>query len=276
MPGMIRILVLAVIQGLTEFLPVSSSGHLVLAEALTGFRDQAGGGVLFETVVHGGTLVAVIVFYRGRVAAIVRSLALWAGRGMRSDDEAVTREVKYAGLILLGSLPAGLVGIMLKDSIESTFDSPAIASACMIATGLFLVLYRRDHGGRPIGWRAALMIGTAQAVAILPGCSRSGWTITMAIILGAGFIEAAEFSFLLSIPAVAGALVLELATVSVAGTPGGAPGLLLGAAAAFASGYAALRLLVWILGRGSFHRFSWYLIPVGTVSLIYFIVRAGV
>lgn len=275
LPDMISILVLAVVQGATEFLPVSSSGHLVIVQALLGFREEGSGSVLFETAVHGGTLVAVVVFYRGRIAALLGSLASWLGNGLRADDERERRAVRYAGLLIVGSIPAGVVGLVFRDAIAGAFDRPSLTSACMIATGLFLLLSRRGGRGPVIGWRTALAVGAAQAVAILPGCSRSGWTITAAIICGVGFMEAAEFSFLLSIPAVAGALLLEVSTADLAGTPGGAPGLLVGAVAAFLSGYAALRLLVWVLGRGTFHRFSWYLLMAGTASLIYFLGGSG-
>jgi undecaprenyl-diphosphatase len=122
-------------------------------------------------------------------------------------------------------------------------------------------------------WKIAALIGIAQAVAILPGCSRSGWTITTAMLCGLGFTAAAEFSFLLSIPAILGALLLESISAGPGITMGETAVLIASAAVAFASGYAALRLLVWILGRGRFHRFSWYLIPAGTAAFIWFAMR---
>jgi undecaprenyl-diphosphatase len=262
-------LILAIVQGLTEFLPVSSSGHLVIGGALLG-TGGSGENVLFEVAVHAGTLGAVVVYYRGKIGTIIRSLFAWVSSGMKSGGEAAA-DVRYVGMILLGSVPAAAVGIGLRDEVVASFGSPVLASACLVATGLFLLLSRGRTGDSDLTWRTAMLIGLAQAVAILPGCSRSGWTITTAMLCGLGFRSAAEFSFLLSIPAIAGALLLEL--FSAGGGLGGAEAaaLLVSAVVAFASGYAALRLLVWILGRGSFHRFSWYLVPAGTAALLYFI-----
>jgi undecaprenyl-diphosphatase len=263
-------IVLAIVQGITEFLPVSSSGHLVIGGA---FLEMGGSGedVLFETAVHAGTLGAVVVYYRNRIASLARSLLAWLGSGFRAEGE-VRADIGYVGLILIGSVPAAVVGLALRGPITASFGSPMLASACLVATGLFLLLSRGRGGDSVIGWRMALLIGLAQAVAILPGCSRSGWTITTAMICGLGFSSAAEFSFLLSIPAILGALLLE--SISAAPGLGGAEtaALLVAAAVAFASGYAALRLLVWILGRGTFHRFSWYLIPAGMAAFVWFAV----
>ena len=119
--------------------------------------------------------------------------------------------------------------------------------------------------------RTAFIVGVAQAIAILPGCSRSGWTITTALLLGLGFKSAAEFSFLMSVPAILGALAVELAGNRAAIAGGELPALAIGAAAAFFSGWFALRLVIRILGSGAFHRFAWYLIPAGILGVIYFL-----
>lgn len=264
------ILLLAVIQGLTEFLPVSSSGHLVLAEALIGARAPGSGSVLFETAVHAGTLGAVVYHYRGRIAKLFAAAWIWAAGGLRAGP-AIAPDLRYIGWVALASVPAGAVGLLLHDPVAATFDEPAVAAGCLVATGLYLLLSRGRGGDGPLGWRAALLIGAAQAVAILPGCSRSGWTITTALLCGLGFADAAEFSFVLSVPAVAGALALELAgsaepmTWNLAGT------LAVGAAAAFASGLLALRLLIRILGSGRLYRFSWYVLPAGAAALLWFL-----
>jgi undecaprenyl-diphosphatase len=263
-------IVLAIVQGLTEFLPVSSSGHLVIGEALLG-AGGSGENVLFEVAVHAGTLGAVVLYYRGRIAGLFVSFAAWTGSGFRRGGEAAA-DMRYAGLILLGSVPAAVVGLGLRDSVVASFGSPSLASACLVATGLFLLLSKGKGGDASPGWKAALLIGAAQAVAILPGCSRSGWTITAALLCGLSFRDAAEFSFLLSVPAILGALLLEMLS-SGSGLGGGEIAVLLvSAAVAFASGYAALRLLVWILAMGRFHRFSWYLIPAGLAALLWFTV----
>ena len=260
-------IVLAIVQGLTEFLPVSSSGHLVIGEALLGM--DPGEDVLFETAVHIGTLFAVLVFYRERIAGLIRSLARWARSGFRLD-ETTRGDVPYIGMILLGTVPAAVAGLTLRGPITASFGSPVLASACLVATGIFLLFSRGRSGGGAVTWRIALVIGLAQALAILPGCSRSGWTITAALLCGVGFSAAAEFSFLLSVPAIAGAFLLEASSAG-SGLSGAETAVLaLSAAVSAASGYAALKLLVWLLGRGRFHRFSWYLIPAGTAAFIWY------
>jgi undecaprenyl-diphosphatase len=268
---LISMLLLAIVQGITEFLPVSSSGHLVVGAALL---ETGGSGedVLFETAVHAGTLGAVVAYYRRRLAGLVRSLLAWIASGFRAEGY-IRDDIGYIGAIALGSLPAGIVGLTLRGPVTAAFGSPMLASACFVATGLFLLLSRGRSGSAAVGWKVAIVIGLAQAVAILPGCSRSGWTITTAMICGLGFSAAAEFSFLLSIPAILGALVLESISAGAGLTGGEIAALAASAAVAFASGYGALRLLVWILGRGRFHRFSWYLIPAGTAAFIWFAVR---
>ncbi len=266
--GLVSLILLSIVQGLTEFLPVSSSGHLVIGGALLG-AGGSGKDVLFETAVHVGTLGAVVVYYRRRIAELAGSFFSWIASGGKAGGE-VSRDAGYVGAIAVGSIPAAIVGTTLRGPLTAAFGSPVLASALLVVTGLFLLLSKGRNGTSRLTWRTALVIGLAQAVAILPGCSRSGWTITTAMILGVGFYEAAEFSFLLSIPAILGALLLE-AVSEGGGLGGGALALLaLCAAVAFVSGYGALRLLVWILGRGRFYRFSWYLVPAGTLLLIWF------
>jgi undecaprenyl-diphosphatase len=263
-----RMLILAIVQGITEFLPVSSSGHLVIGGALLGQRNS-GENVLFETAVHAGTLGAVIVYYRRRLAELCRSFGSWIGTRSLSQNR-TGEDIVYIGFIIIGSIPAAVVGVALRGPLTSAFGSPVLASVCLLVTGCYLLLSRGKAGNVKLGWKSAVLIGIAQAIAILPGCSRSGWTITTAMICGLGFSSAAEFSFLLSIPAILGAVILE--SISAGSSLSGSETVALAAAAAvsFASGYAALRLLVWILGRGKFHRFSWYLIPAGAVAVLWF------
>jgi undecaprenyl-diphosphatase len=219
--------------------------------------------------VHAGTLGAVVFYYRQRLSRLVRSLVGWIAGGFRSQG-ANSKDITFIGLLALASIPAGLAGILLRESIESVFNSPKLVSVCLVATGLFLLLSRREGPANRLNWKTALLIGSAQALAILPGCSRSGWTITTAMLCGLEFSLAAEFSFILSVPAILGALILELAAEGMALSPTGVLTLIIGAVTACASGYWALKLLVYILGKGRFYRFSWYLVPVGIISFIYF------
>jgi undecaprenyl-diphosphatase len=272
--GIAIIILLAVIQGLTEFLPVSSSGHLVLAENLLGVRGSGGGtSVLFEVAVHIGTLGAILLVYRRAIRNLLAGLVALVRAGFTAADEG-REEVMFAGWILLGSLPAAVVGLFLHDRITAVFNSPRATAVLLAVTGLVLLTSRIRTGERTLCWWIVLLIGAAQAVAILPGCSRSGWTITVALIAGLRFERAAEFSFLLSIPAIVGALALELVRGGAA--PGGSVLLDLGIAAAiaFVSGWAALRLLLRVLRVGALHRFAYYLIPLGAVAFIYFTVHS--
>ena len=272
--SVLQVIILALIQGLTEFLPVSSSGHLVIAEALMGTDDPSGAGsIIFEVAVHVGTLGAVAVVYRKKIYEVLESLAGWLASGLRMTP-GNSEGVRYAGWIVAGSIPAAVVALAFRDRIESLFGEPSIASALLVVTGVLLYSSRDRRGVRGLDMRTVILIGVAQAVAILPGCSRSGWTISVALIAGVGFGTAAEFSFLLSIPAILGALLLELAGGSIIYTGSSIFLLATGTATAFVAGLAALRLLIYLLGRGSFYRFSWYLVPAGTLSLLYFL-RTG-
>jgi undecaprenyl-diphosphatase len=264
------VVLLAVVQGLTEFFPVSSSGHLVILEALFGTREgSAQRGLMFEIAVHLGTLGAVIIFYRKKVLLLCRALlaSIFAGKG---GYDRYRSEMRYIGLVILGTIPAGVVGFLFRDEVEATFDSPGLSAFFLVATGVYLLLTRMRAVRGSLGWQTALIIGVAQAIAILPGCSRSGWTIATGLLLGVGFAEAAEYSFMLSIPAILGALVLTLVKEPGVLSAGSLAPLLIGAAAAFLAGLVALRLLIGILNRGAFHRFAYYLLPAGAAAFVYF------
>lgn len=244
------ILLLALIQGLTEFLPVSSSGHLALGQMILGVGE---GSLVEDVILHAGTLVAVIVFYRKVIWGLIRGVVTGAGGEV---DGLGART--YAGLILLGNVPAILVGFTLKDRIEALFDSPWAVFAAMGATAVVLWSTKgRIAGAQGPDPRRAFLIGCAQAVAILPGASRSGWTIAVALWLGLKPEAAARFSFLLSIPAICGALVLQLGDRGEMTTPTGA--LVMGFVVAALCGIFALRWLVVLVRRMELFRFAVYL-----------------
>jgi undecaprenyl-diphosphatase len=264
------VIFLAVVQGLTEFFPVSSSGHLVILEALFGTRTGgAQAGLIFETAVHLGTLGAVIIFYRTKVILLCKAIlaAVFSAKG---GYEKYRSEMRYIGLIILGSIPAGVVGVLFHDDVEATFKSPSLSALFLVATGIYLLMTRLRAVRGSLAWQSALIIGVAQAIAILPGCSRSGWTITTGLLLGVGFAEAAEYSFMLSIPAVLGAFVLTLVKEPGVLSAGSLAPLLIGAVVAFLAGLVALKLLIGILTKGAFHRFAYYLLPAGIVAFVYF------
>jgi undecaprenyl-diphosphatase len=268
------VILLAVVQGLTEFFPVSSSGHLVMLEALFGTRQGTPGvGIIFEIAVHIGTLGAVIIFYRKKLLLLCKALIASAFSG-RSGWDKYRGEMRYIGLVILGTMPAGIIGVLFHDQVEYTFNSPALSALLLVATGLYLLMTRMRVVQGSLGWQSALIIGVAQAIAILPGCSRSGWTITTGLLLGVGFAEAAEYSFVLSIPAILGALVLQLVKEPGALSAGSPAPLVIGVVAALFAGLIALKLLIGILTVGAFHRFAYYLLPVGIAAFVYFRISA--
>jgi undecaprenyl-diphosphatase len=248
---------LGVIQGLTEFLPVSSSGHLVLSKALLGLELP---GVTFEVVVHLATLCAVLWVYRAKVI----SLATGALGGRR---EAWI----YIGLLALASIPAAVVGIAGEGFFTGMFGKPIWAAVFLILTGLIVwsIQYSapKTTKSQP-GPADALGIGIAQAMAILPGISRSGSTVAAGAALGVDAVKVAEFSFLMSVPAILGAGLLQLDEIGAIADSGGALGLSLGFGAALVSGIAAIRLFVRMLENRTFHWFAVYCWIVGSGYLL--------
>jgi len=251
-------IILGIVQGATEFLPVSSSGHLVVGQRLLGLDLP---GVAFEIAVHLGTLVSILWVYRSRVVG----LADGAVRGERSS----WREI---GLLVLATLPAAVIGVGFGDQIESVFDTPAWAGAGFLITGVILWSTRTPmkRGRRlPITPTVALVVGIAQACALMPGVSRSGTTVAAALWLGIAPLEAAAFSFLMALVAIAGAAVLAAPDLVAGGAGVGVGTAIAGAVAAGLTGIAAIHSFVALLKRQDFHRFTWYLIPLGIGFLLY-------
>jgi undecaprenyl-diphosphatase len=248
--------VLGVVQGLTEFLPVSSSGHLVVAERALGVARQ---GVVVEVALHVATLVAVVLVYRKRIWGLLAGLTRREGGSWR-----------YVALLGLATIPAGLAGVLLGDWLEQAFNSLAVVGVDFLLTGAILWSTRGPAARATLSepsWRGAGGIGFAQAVAILPGISRSGSTVAAALWAGVRPAQAAEFSFLMAIPVIAGAAVLELPKLG-ADTPGvGAGPLAVASIAALLAGIAAIKLLVLLLERGAFHRFAPYCWALGAATL---------
>jgi len=272
MPGWLQALLLGIIQGLTEFLPVSSSGHLVLAQAALGDDFfAADSAVLFDLVLHVGTLLPVLVFYRRDLAAIVGSLTASPGPGAAGSPLAwlkADRNRWLAAMVVLATIPTGLMGVLLEDHFERLFHSVyPVAGALLVTAGLLWSTRRvaeRETSG-PIPARHALAIGIAQGLAITPGISRSGSTIAAGLLLGLDRESAARYSFLLSIPAILGAVVLKAKD----GIPAGTIDWLavgVGFVGAAVSGYAALVFLVALVKRGGLHHFAWYLVPAAIAA----------
>jgi len=247
---------LGLVQGLTEFLPVSSSGHLVLIQAWLGIHEK---GVLFEVVLHVATLVSVLIFYRRRVGSLI--VGLLARR---------PADWRYAAKLGVATIPAVVLVLVAGDFLEAQFESPRSAALGLLLTGAILWTTRRTlpraHALEP-GWTAALCIGCAQALAILPGVSRSGSTVAAALALGVAPAAAAEFSFLMSVIAIAGAAARML-PMAAGVSADAVPSLLVGGGVALVAGVAALALFVRLLRSGAFYRFAWYVWPVGVLALL--------
>jgi undecaprenyl-diphosphatase len=253
-----QLIVLAVVQGVSEFLPISSSGHLVIVEALFGTKTDL---LEVNVALHAGTLLSILVFYWRRVWRLV------------SEDRRVVL------LLFVGSLPAGVVGVTLKatGAAEEMMENALLAGCCLILTGAVLLITGRftsRPGGlghehyQAISVGKALLIGLSQAVAILPGVSRSGSTICTALGLGLAPQSAATFSFLLAIPAIGGAALVELVK-GVGETTSATPAthLAIGIIVSFVVGLASLQWLVTLLEKGRLQLFAWWCIPVGAAVI---------
>ncbi|MFP6611322.1 MAG: undecaprenyl-diphosphate phosphatase [Pirellulales bacterium] len=256
----LQTIILGIVQGVTEFLPVSSSGHLVIAEALF---EATGAGKLSDAVefnifLHAGTLAALLVYYRREVTV------LW------------TTDRRVVGLLAVGTLPAIVVGVPLKLSAGriSVLESPLLTGFFLVATGMLLIWSGRAARGsceyQKLTYGRAVLIGGFQAFAILPGLSRSGWTISAGLMLGLRRDAAVTFSFLLAIPAIAGATILEifdLLSKQETGTP--VSHLAAGVAISFVVGLACLRVLVRVVRRGRLQWFAAWCIPVGLAVILW-------
>ncbi|HXF95077.1 MAG TPA: undecaprenyl-diphosphate phosphatase [Gemmatimonadales bacterium] len=246
--------VLGLVQGLTEFLPVSSSGHLVLAERLLGVETP---GVFVEVALHAATLASVLVVFGRRLAAL--AVGVVHGRG---------EDLRYAALLLVATVPAGLVGVLLGDLVERAFDSLVLVGCGLVVTGGLLWLARRSGGQRPRpSAPGALAIGAMQALAVLPGVSRSGATVSAGLLHGLSPARAAEFSFLMAVPVIAGAAMLEAREAAAEVARVGAVPLVVSCVVALASGIWAIRFLVRLVERGRFHAFAPYCWGVGLLTI---------
>ena len=255
---------LGILQGLTEFLPVSSSGHLVLAQHFFGIESAVEGSApIFELMLHAGTLLAVIIYFWRQLLEMF--LALF--------ERDRLRERMMIGKLGLAMVPAVLAYLFLEEQFEAAYRSPVLASVMLVVTGGVLMLprwFRRPRGaGSEVGWIQALVMGVGQAVAILPGISRSGSTIVAGMLCGAKPSRAAEFSFLLAVPAILGALVVKARDFGQMRAADLGP-YLAGTTAAFLFGILAVYGVLTSIRRGKFEYFGYYCRVAGGAAFIYF------
>ncbi len=249
--------ILGIVQGLTEYLPVSSSGHLVLAQEIMGVNPE---GITLEIVVHIGSLLAVTIYYRRRLLELLKSFFTKDNRPAR----------KYAGYLIIGTVPAAVIGLSLEDFFDSMFASPHYTSIFLIGTGMILLSTKFVRRGTfEVSLKTALIIGFAQACAILPGISRSGSTISAGLWSKVDPAKAAEFSFLLSIPAIAGATVLKFNELLMQNSMLVGP-YLLAAILSFVSSLAAIHWLLSVIKKGKFKLFGYYCFAAGALGLYLF------
>jgi len=250
-------ILLGLVQGLTEFLPVSSDGHLAVIGHVAGVHTP---GVFVEVALHVATLGSILVVYGRRFWQLVVGV-------LRRQPDAL----RYAGLLIIGMIPAGLVGIFLEHLIERAFQSLWAAGVGFLVTAacLWSTRHRGPEGASQPSPRGALIIGLAQAFAPLPGVSRSATTISSGLWVGLGAVAAADFSFLMAIPLIAGAGLVEARHASADIAQVGAVPLLLGCIVAFLSGVFAIRFLVAMLRRGRFYLFAPYCLAIGLFTLAY-------
>ncbi|MBI2665249.1 undecaprenyl-diphosphate phosphatase [Candidatus Woesearchaeota archaeon] len=243
---------LGVIQGITEWLPVSSSGHLVIFQRLLGITQP----IVLDVFLHLGSLLVVFFVFRNDILKLIRGVA---------KGEAFYQ--KYFLMLVLGTIPIGVVGYFFKEFVEKAFESILIVGWGLLLTGILLFSSKfpliKEKG---IGWRRALVIGLGQAVAILPGVSRSGTTISLGLMQGVKREEAARFSFLLFIPAILGAVILEFPTISIIEN---IPALIAGVIVTILVSYFSLNLLLKLIKNSQLNYFGWYCFALGIIVLMF-------
>ena len=252
--NIIEAIIIGLIQGLTEFLPISSSGHLVIIQKILKINSP---GNLIEVSAHLGTLLSIILIYKNEIWAIIT-------RFKSSESK------KYIFMIVLATLPSVVFVLTSKSYIIRLFDSVSSVAIALIFTGCILYISGiKYHSNKKLSLAKGFLIGISQAFAIIPGISRSGMTISLALLLGVSSKEAAKFSFMLAIPAIFGATILtfldaQFDQLKIMTTP-----LVVTALVSFVSGLLALKFLIKILNAGKFYYFSFYCILTGLISLLF-------
>lgn len=290
--SLLQSVLLGIVQGLTEFLPVSSSGHLAIFKHIFGVNTDT--GILFDTMLHIGTLVAVcIVYYKDVIKLIIAFLSLIADgisnigvfftNRFRGGDEPYRKMIsdayrKFALLIIISCIPTAILGLILKPVIEAASATLLIPGICLVITAIILLISEKAPFGNKKVKKAsnldALLIGAAQGIGTLPGISRSGSTITACLLLGFDRKFAVRYSFLMSIPAILGANLLELRHLDTAAGQGGSVGVyLVGMVVAGAVGYICIKLMIRIIQSEKFQYFAYYCAAAGIISILYYFIK---
>jgi len=251
--NIIDALILGALQGLTEFLPISSSGHLVIGQYFLGLDLP---GNIFEVLVHMGTFCSIIVVFKNDLFDMIKNFSS-------------SKNKKLIVAIIIGTLPAVVIGLTLKENISLIFDNVLAVSFSLIITGVWLILTKWSvEKNRSLNNVSGFIIGCVQAAAIIPGISRSGATIGAAMFLGISPEKAARFSFLLAIPAIAGAGLLTALDVEPSSMTGlSFPVIMTAFLSSFLVGWASLHWLLQLISKGKFHWFGIYCLVIGIITL---------
>ena len=283
MPAILQAALLGVVQGLTEFLPVSSSAHLILARMFFGF-DGDKFGLPFDVAIHVGTLLAILVYFRDDLRAMLRSLPHLFRPGRASAGEHVpigrpdvrpgAEGARLIWLLVIGTIPAVVVGLAFSDAIERHLRTPLVAATTLAVGGLGLVAAERAGSQRrneeSLSFAEAFWIGCAQAAALVPGVSRSGATLTLGLFFGLRRAEAARFTFLLGIAAILGAAALKFPDMLAGGLGGdGARLFAVGTLTSAAVGYLAVKYFIRFLARHALDVFAWYRLALAAAVVLW-------
>ncbi len=262
---LIHIIVLAVVQGLTEFLPISSSAHLILVPQLTGWPDQ---GLAFDVAVHLGSLAAVVFYFQRDLNRMTRD---WFA-SLRQRQ--LVGESRLAWAVLWGTIPAGLAGLLLEDVVEQVLRSPLVVAWATIGFGVLLWIAdrhaRQNRNEHQLSWKDVLVVGCAQALALIPGTSRSGITMTAGLMLGLTREAAARFSFLLSIPLILAASGLLSVKLASSTAPVDWTAFVTGTLLSAVTAYVCIHFFLKLIGRMGMFPFVVYRLLLGAVLLVIF------
>lgn len=251
-------ILLGIIQGLTEFLPVSSSGHLELAKVLTGYDESQSESMLMTVMLHGATALSTMVIFRKEIKEIIM--------GLFSFEK---EQVEFSGKIILSMIPATIIGLKFEDEIESLFNGNILLVGFMlIVTGLLLFLAdRAKNTNKKVSWSNALVIGISQAIAILPGISRSGATISTSVLLGVDRTRAAKFSFLMVVPLILGKMAKDFLSGEISYAPEDLVPLAAGFGAAFITGLVACTWMIALVKKSKLSYFAYYCFIVAALAI---------
>jgi undecaprenyl-diphosphatase len=269
---LMQAIILGAIQGLTEFFPVSSSGHLVIFQQMMGLKEPV---LIFDISVHVGTLAAVFIFFFNDISNILKSLMRSISCRLRGQPEKLAeveiRDARMAWMLVAGSLPTALIGVGMHMISDVLYASLIIVGVSLLITGGILLgtrwISQEKESGSALTIKQALLIGTVQGLAVIPGISRSGSTIAAGLFLGVNRDIAIRYSFLLSIPAILGALVLQILTDSSGAGNISLSIIAAGMLTSMVVGYSALSLLVKMVQKGHLYFFTPYCIVLGVIVL---------